>query len=194
MTSAYRRVVLTSGHMIDLPDRSHPRFPPSLEPAVAASIERAFDDWGIDRRDLVVSGGARGADILFAESAHRRGAALELILASDPDDFERSSVALPHSIWSQRFRYLIGKYSYQVPARDADNESSEGFDEVNREMFRRARTLCPPSLPCVALVWDEQPAGGPGGTGEFAVQATALGAEIVLINPVKLSATLSQAT
>ena len=99
MDGSYRRVVLTSGHLIDSVDRAAPRFPPCLEPIVANEIETMLDRWAIGPLDLVLNGAARGADILFAESAHRRGAGLEFVLASLPDQFERTSVALPRSIW-----------------------------------------------------------------------------------------------
>jgi hypothetical protein len=187
VTPPYRAVVLTSGHMIDTPDRATPRFPPYLEPAVAARIERVLEGWGIAAGDLVVNGGARGADILFAESAERRSASVEIVLASPPDEFEQTSVALPNSIWSQRFRHILRRHSYVVARRHPDDDPSlNEFAIANAAMIRRVEALSPPAKLHVALVWDEQPAGGPGGTGELAELARRLHAPLAVINPTQL--------
>lgn len=182
--AAYRRVVLTSGHMIDTTDRPSPRFPACLEPAVAYEIETVLDDWNIGPEDLLLLGGARGSDILFAESGHRRGSHIEIILASPPDVFEQTSVALPRSIWSQRFHDLLDHHPYTVS--QADDDAPNEFARVNSELIRRAKELAPPAELRVALVWDGQPATGPGGTGEFAELAMDLDAPLAVINPTKL--------
>ena len=184
--AANRTVVLTSGHMIDAVDRPSPRFPACLEPAVAHEIEAVLDGWDIGPEDLLLLGGARGSDILFAESGHRRGSHIEIILASPPDVFEQTSVALPRSIWSQRFRYLLERHPYTVSQADGGDGLPNEFARANQEMIRRARELAPPAKLRVALVWDEQPAGGPGGTGEFAELAVALDVPLAIINPIKL--------
>jgi hypothetical protein len=183
--AADRRVVLTSGHMIDAVDRPSPRFPVCLEPAVAREIEAVLDGWDIGPEDLLLLGGARGSDILFAESGHRRGSRVEIILASPPDVFEQTSVALPRSIWSQRFHYLLEHHPYTVSQADGGGAPNE-FARANQELIRRAKELAPPAQLRVALVWDEQPAGGPGGTGEFAELAMALDVPLAIINPIKL--------
>jgi hypothetical protein len=184
VSERYGMVVLTSGHMIDSPDRDAPRFPPGLEPSVAARIEQVFDEWRIGPGDLVINGGARGADILFAESAHRRGAGVEIVLALPPDEFEKTSVALPDSVWPERFRYLVRQYPPRVspPGDESHNE----FAAANAAMIRRAEDLVPPAELCIALVWDEQPAGGPGGTGDFADLARRFHAPLAVINPTQL--------
>jgi hypothetical protein len=184
--ASYRKVVLSSGHMIDTVDRPSPRFPPGLEPAVAHEIESVLDGWDVGPADLLLLSGARGSDILFAESGHRRGAHVELILASAPEVFEQTSVTLPRSIWSQRFHYLLAHHPYTVSMPAGDDGEPNEFARANRALFRRAEELVPPAELCVALVWDEQPAGGPGGTGEFASLAASLDAPLAIINPTKL--------
>jgi len=182
----YRKVVLSSGHMIDTADRPSPRFPPCLEPAVAHEIEAVLDGWDIGPADLLLLSGARGSDILFAESGHRRGSHVEIILASPPEVFEQTSVALPRSIWSQRFRYLLAHHPYSVSQADGQDGEPNEFARANRALLRRAEELAPTAELYVALVWDEQPAGGPGGTGEFAELAMALDVPLAIINPTKL--------
>lgn len=186
MSPPYRRVVLTSGHMIDTPGRSSPRFPACLEPVVADEIEAVLDGWDIGPGDLLLLSGARGADILFAESGHRRGAHLEIVLASPPDEFEQTSVALPRSIWPQRFRYLLRHHTYRITQAAEDDHAPNEFARANRDLLQRAKQLAPPADLRIALVWDQQPADGPGGTGEFAELAAALGVPLAIINPTRL--------
>ena len=187
MAPAFRRVVLSSGHMIDAPGRSVPRFPPCLEPAVADEVEAVLDGWDIGPGDLMLMSGARGSDILFAESGHRRGASVEIILASPPDEFEQTSVSLPRSIWSQRFRYLLRQHSYQVSLpNDNHLAAANEFARANADLLQRAVELAPPAELRIALVWDEQPAGGPGGTGDFAELAAELDVPLAIINPTRL--------
>ena len=186
MDGSYRRVVLTSGHLIDSVDRAAPRFPPCLEPIVANEIETMLDRWAIGPLDLVLNGAARGADILFAESAHRRGAGLEFVLASLPDQFERTSVALPRSIWARRFRYLLSQHPYRVVPPAMGLMSGDEYARANLELLRQAQELCPPGELYVGLVWDEQPAEGQGGTADLVALAAATGAPIAVVNPTKL--------
>ena len=54
-------------------------------------------------------------------------------------------------------------------------------------MIERALRLVPPATLRVALVWDEAPAGGPGGTGDFAELAHRLGAALEIVNPTRLT-------
>jgi hypothetical protein len=184
-SAPYRHVVLSSGHMIDTPDRPSARFPAGLEPAVAHEIEVVLDSWGIGPEDLLLLSLARGSDILFAESGHRRGAHIEIILASPPEEFEQTSVALPRSIWSRRFRYLLEHHPYSVSQADGDGKANE-FARANHALLRRAKELTIQGELRVALVWDRQPASGPGGTGEFAELAAALDAPLAVIDPTKL--------
>ena len=87
-------VVIVSGHMVDTPDRPRPRFPPERVPRVAGEVQAALERWDVGPGTTLVTGGARGADIVAAEAARARGARLRLVLACRPDDFVRVSVAL----------------------------------------------------------------------------------------------------
>jgi hypothetical protein len=81
------RAILFSGHMIDAPDRTSPRFPPALEPAVDTAIQHAIDRLQPDRGDVAVCSGACGGDILFAEAMLDRGVPLRIYLPFDEPTF-----------------------------------------------------------------------------------------------------------
>ena len=73
-----RKVLLFSGHMIDAPERSDPRFPPDKESIAAEAIAQILAEVGAGRTDLAICGGACGGDLLFAETVLERQLALEL--------------------------------------------------------------------------------------------------------------------
>lgn len=183
----YRTVVVTSGHMIDQPDRPTPRFPASLEPVVAARIDAMFASWRIGARDLVINGGACGADILFAECARRRGAAVELVLASPPDQFVTTSVARPTGHWVERFEALLAAHPHRVIDAAAPGDERNEFERANAAIIERARRLAPPATLRIGLVWDEKQAPGHGGTGDFAELARDLDCSLAVVNPTLLT-------
>src|SRR6266705_2201530 len=66
--SAPRQVFLFSGHMVDAPDRSPPRFPPDKEPLAAAAIDKLLDELGAGTTDVAISSGACGGDLTGCDS------------------------------------------------------------------------------------------------------------------------------
>ena len=94
-------VVLASGHLIDAPGRTPPRFPPNQVPRVTAQVQQALDGWGVGTGTTVVTGGARGADLIVAEQGLARGAQIVVCLALPQEEFERQSVELPDSDWAE---------------------------------------------------------------------------------------------
>ena len=187
MSHRYGKVVVTSGHMIDAPDRATPRFPPGNEASVAAAVERVLDGWAIGPGDIVLNGGARGADILFAESARRRGADVELLLALEPHAFESASVRLADSIWVERFRDLLDHAGHRVVSPHDFVDTTNEFARANQAMIARARQLAPPAQLHIALIWDGNAADGPGGTTDFAELARSLDAPLAIIDPLRPS-------
>ena len=101
------KAVLASGHLIDAPGRTPPRFPPEQVPRVTARARQALEGWGVGPGTTVVTGGARGADLIVGEEALARGAGIVVCLALPPEEFTRRSVELPHSDWVGRFRRLL---------------------------------------------------------------------------------------
>src|SRR5438046_129727 len=92
--------------MIDQPDRPVPRFPATAEATVAQAIREVFRSWGVGPGTLLVSGGARGADIMAAEQALLMGAEVWLLVALPDEEFVPGSVRLPGADWEDRYRSL----------------------------------------------------------------------------------------
>jgi hypothetical protein len=163
------RVVLGSGHLTDAPGRKTPRFPAAKEGPVSDRIAKQLADWHIGPGDLAICGGARGADLLFAEHCAARGAGVWLLLAFEEGKFLEQSVRLDGSDWEDRFYRLkqtAGVKISVLPDRlAAPPEEEQAFALTNLWMVNSALVEAKNLDQLYAiLVWDELPTGdGPGG-------------------------------
>ncbi len=99
-------VVAFSGHMIDHPARSSPRFPPALEAKVALALREKLDDLG---PSIGYAQAACGADILFLEAMHDAGMQTHIVLPFAPADFVETSVGFAGGDWTARFERALGR-------------------------------------------------------------------------------------
>jgi tetratricopeptide (TPR) repeat protein len=193
----FKKIVLASGHMIDEPDRVAKglgeRFPPRKEREVCERIAKQLETWAIGPGDLAICGGARGADILFAELSADRGAEVWLFIALPEAEFLEKSVRLPDSNWEQRYFDLQDRINVKVFFQDqrlqAPAKGASVFARNNLWMIHTARVEAnDPKHLYGLLVWDEKATGdGPGGTSDFATRVTKLGGRLApVINPTKL--------
>ncbi len=182
-----RHVIVESGHMVDAPGRPVPRFPPEAEPRIAAAVDATLEQWKVGPGSVVLTQGARGTDIIVAESALRKGAQVKLLLALSPREFEARSVFLPESRWSERFQLLLDRceVTVQAEAIGTPPEGESPFARNNRWVLDQgARLAEQENVPFQALVlWDQSEADGAGGTADFAAMATERGADLQVINP-----------
>ena len=154
--------VVVSGHMVDAPDRPQPRFPESEVPRIAAEVREALEGWNVGPETTVITGGARGADIIAAEEAHARGARIRLVLALPRAEFERQSVDLPGTDWLVRFRGISAAAEVDVVEHPPE---ADVFAETNARIVEEARAIDPE--PRALVVWDGKEGDGPGGTHDF---------------------------
>lgn len=188
----FEKVVACSGHMIDKPDRPNPRFPPEKETVVRDHIAQALADWQISESDLGICGGARGADILFAECCLERGAHMRLLIALPEQEFLEQSVRLNSGNWEERYFALRNHPNvetwFQHERSEPPAEGLSPFESDNIWMIDTAREEASSGKLYAVLVWDEKSAGdGPGGTAHFAKEIEQLGGEVSIVNPTKLS-------
>ena len=193
----FKRVIVASGHMIDAPDRIKKglgkRFPPAKEGLVRQKIAKQLKDWKVGKDDLAICGGARGADLLFAELCAGLGAEVWIFQALPQAEFLEQSVRLPKSDWEDRFRNFIDQPGVKVFLQSERIESppkgASPFKRNNLWMINTARVEAnDPKNLYALLVWDEKPSGdGPGGTSDFAERVKKLGGRLApIINPTKL--------
>ncbi|MDQ3564274.1 MAG: hypothetical protein M3436_09080 [Pseudomonadota bacterium] len=187
---SFGKVAICSGHIIDEPGRTPPRFPREKEDAVRAEIAKRLDQWNIGAGDLAVCGAARGADILFAEECAKRGARIRLLIARDLDAFVERSVRLPDSDWSARFYALYAKSEVAIqPERlGRPPEGVSPYARNNRWIVNMARVEGESSRKILALiVWDERESEGQGGAAHFAQIAGPCAGEVAIVNPELVS-------
>ena len=103
------------GHMIDAPDRSTPRFPAVLAPAVTAAIRERV---GRMHLPVVYTSAACGADLIFVEAALEVGAEVNIVLPFDREDFVQTSVAPGGDDWEARFRDALSRAARVIMATE----------------------------------------------------------------------------
>jgi tetratricopeptide (TPR) repeat protein len=192
----FRNIIMASGHMIDTPERSEPRFPAAKEDAVRARLAAQLDAWDVGAQDLAITSAARGTDLLFAELCVERGAHVRLHLPLASATFAAQSVRLEGSDWVERYFALLDRCEVaSQPERLGDPPAgvsvytrnnrwivntafAEADADPTRAAARRLHAL---------LVWDERPTGdGPGGTSDFAATVERLGGRVAVVNPTQL--------
>jgi hypothetical protein len=175
--------------MIDAPGRKEQRFPASKEALVRTHIAHQLDAWRVGADDVAICGGARGADMLFAEECLKRGARTRLLIALPEPEFIERSVRLPASDYEERYRALRKRCETQFQ-HEALGPAPEGvsvFARNNKWCIDTAQGLVSPERVLALLVWDELPTGdGPGGTSDFAARVAEGGGSVTVINPTRL--------
>ena len=183
------RAFICSGHMIDTPGRKKPRFPPSKEQPVRTSMAQLLRRWGVGAHDVAICGGARGADIIFAEECLKLATRVVLLIALPEEEFLARSVRLPASDWETRYRALRDRCETHFQHEEwADRHPDvDVFSRNNIWCLEKAYAMVSPENVFGLLVWDERPTGdGPGGTSDFANRIRARGGKVAIVNPTRL--------
>lgn len=181
--ASFSQVVLASGHMIDLPGRARPRFPPSAVPAITEAMAEALVDWNVGSGTLLISGGARGSDIIAAEQALALGAEAWLLLALADDEFLEASVRLPGTDWEARFRSLRDRCPtwFQADHLGPPPPGEDVFERNNDWCLAVARAQAGKGMARVLAVWDGRAGDGRGGTFHLVEMARSLGLPLKVV-------------
>ncbi len=150
-------VVVFSGHMIDDPDRSTPRFPPDLEEPVRQAIRERLEQL---KPGFGYASAASGSEILFLETMLDIGAEVHIVLPYNHDQFFEDSVAIrPEGNWEARYDRVLAEATEVFTAselRIGDGEIS--YEYANLVLYglaaTRARRLGTEMIPLA--VWDGQ--------------------------------------
>jgi hypothetical protein len=176
--------LLFTGHMIDLPERESPRFPPASETAARVRIGAEIDRTGTAQVGRGFASAARGGDILFHEECRRRDLQTEIVLPFGPQEFIKKSVAgAEGGNWEARFWDLWNRTAEEhrvvlnLPVED------QSFAECNTELLHRAQQFDQVHL--IAL-WDGQGGDGPGGTADMVGKLEKSGDKPAIIAPQQL--------
>ena len=188
------RVILFTGHRIDAPDRSKPRFPAVKETQARAMIYEAVakEKEKTDGRLLGLTGGASGGDILFHEVCEELNIPSEMYLVLPKNDYVKTSVADSGPGWVERFNRLYDKLGPKILA-DSDRlprwlRAKKDYDIWQRSnlwMLHNALSISQDHLTLVAL-WNGATGDGPGGTEDMVERAKDRGARFIHLDTRKL--------
>jgi class 3 adenylate cyclase len=177
------RVVVFTGHMIDRPGRTPPRFPPGAEEAVRSAIETRLDGLGAG---IGFASAASGGDIIFLEAMRRRGGKINIVLPYPEPDFIPGSVLVSGTgEWVGRFESVLsGAESVRRAVGQRFTESAVFFEYTNLLLLGLARlrsARLDVELVPLAL-WDGKTGGGAGGTGATVEEWRSQGFNVEVIN------------
>jgi len=168
-------IVVFTGHLLDAPGRAVPRFPASLEAAVAEQIAERL---GALNAGIGYTSAACGADLLFIEAMLARGAEVHVTLPFDRGDFIATSVSYAGPGWLARFESALERatsVTYGVKERYLGDDalfSHAGSLMLGAAMLR-ARQL--ETEPLMLAVVDHRFGGLVGGTADLIGQWARLG-------------------
>ncbi|NEQ77956.1 MAG: DUF4071 domain-containing protein [Okeania sp. SIO2C9] len=160
------RVVVFSGHMIDEPGRTIPRFPPEIESQVYEAIRDRLIQ--LDAR-LGYASAACGSDILFLEALSGLEGETHIVLPHEQEQFIKESIdIIPGSSWRRRFDEVLEKATEVIiPTHYNLEQSNIAYEYTNRILYgmakMRAEQLDTELIPMA--VWNQQ-IGGIGGTAK----------------------------
>ena len=192
-----QRVFLFSGHMIDKPERSPPRFPPAMEPLVKDAIAAKLDELSAAAGDLAISSGACGGDLLFVEACLARGMKTEIRIPFDEPAFLQASVSFAGEAWQQRFSAaksnpfatLLVMPDRLGPTPDALNPYSRN----NLWMLHSALAYGPEKVRFISL-WDRKKGDGDGGTEDMVATVRKYSGEVHILDARAMLDKIPQST
>jgi class 3 adenylate cyclase/tetratricopeptide (TPR) repeat protein len=128
-------MIIFTGHMIDHPERQHPRFPESIADAVSERIEAAIKSIG---PAIGFTSASCGADILFIEAMERLGHKVVIYLPFEKDDFIKTSVSFPGEEWVNRFNRIIEEHDIRYLTGEGYLGNDFLFDFLGKVLFGMA--------------------------------------------------------
>ena len=159
------RALLFSGHMVDAPGRTSPRFPATIVPQVSRALTEEVDDLRAGAGDTALCSGACGGDLLFGEAVLAKGVALRMYLPFEEPEFLEKSVRFAGEHWVERYRAVSARSKLFVATAVLGPlpDQADPYERTNRWMLDEAKRIGGANVVLVCL-WDGQGGDGPGGT------------------------------
>jgi len=184
-----RYVFLFSGHMIDAPGRSEPRFPTDKEKIAAQAIAKKLDELYAGPKDLALCGGACGGDLLFAEACLNRNVHLQIRIPFDEPTFLKNSVTFADGNWRDRY-YAVKNNKlttlFLMPEELGPTpEDANPYERDNLWQLYTALSIGPEKIRFICL-WDGKGGDGPGGTKHMHDEVLKRSGKVYVIDTNKL--------
>jgi hypothetical protein len=186
-----RQVLLFSGHMIDPPGRTPPRFPARSEPIAARAIAQALERLGAGPDDLAFSQAAAGGDLLFLEACQQRGVPCRVLLPFQEHEFIEKSILPSADGEDWRARFEAVQQRLQEPVRVMGEvlgplpQGANPFEACNLWLLYSALAYGADKLTFIAL-WDGGGGRGPGGTRHMYEEVAQLDGRVIWLDTRRL--------
>ena len=187
-------VILFTGHRIDAPGRSTPRFPAAKEKQARGMISEAVakEKEKANGRIIGLTGGACGGDILFHEVCEELSIPSHMYLVLPKNEYIKASVADGGPEWVERFNRLYDKLKPKILS-DSDRlprwlrakKDYNIWQRSNLWMLHNALAVSQDHLTLIAL-WNGATGDGPGGTEDMVARAKDRGARFIHLDTTKL--------
>jgi hypothetical protein len=187
-----RKVFLFSGHMIDAPGRTVPRFPPEKETVAAKKIAEALDQFDAGLNDIALTQGACGGDLLFTEACQQRRVKVHWLQPFREQEFIQHSVVRCSEAWHSR--YLAAKARLAAPIRSAPDELGElspdtpdglPYERCNLWLLYTALAFGADKVRFICL-WNGEGGDWPGGTEHMVNEVKRWHGDVTWINIRKI--------
>jgi tetratricopeptide (TPR) repeat protein len=184
------RVILFTGHMIDPPGATPPRFPDSMRAKARQAILNKVQQelTRTEGKVVAIASAASGGDLLFHDVCEELDIEHRLLLPLAPDRFRTESVSPAGRFWEDQFDRLLRKFpappylsnSDDLPIWLSMKTDYSTWQRVNLWLLQEAIALESKNLTLIAL-WDGAKTEGIGGTYHMRVTAQECGAALVTI-------------
>jgi hypothetical protein len=180
-----RYVFLFSGHMIDAPGRSEPRFPADKEKIAAKAIAEVLNQLGAGPKDIGLCGGACGGDLLFAEACLKLGVHLQIRVPYDEPTFLKKSVTFAGGNWRDRFDNVKKNPNTLLLVMPeelgATPENVNPYERNNLWQLYTALSMGAEKVRFICL-WDGKGGDGPGGTKHMHDEVKKRAGQVFVLN------------
>jgi len=184
------RVILFTGHMIDAPGTSPPRFPDSIRgKARQAIFDKVQQELKRTEGEVVaIASAASGGDLLFHDVCEELGIEHRLLLPLAPDRFRNESVSPAGRFWEDQFDQLLRKFPTPAYLSNSDDlpiwlsmkTDYSTWQRANLWLLQEALAAEGRNVTLIAL-WDAVKTEGIGGTYHMRAIAQECGAALVTI-------------
>jgi len=197
IASAPQRVLLFTGHMIDAPGRSEPRFPPDKIEIAREKIAEAVTAEQQLAGGIAygIAGGANGGDIIFHQVCEAMGIPTRIFLAVPREIYIRESVASAGPQWIEEFNRLVKSRpvrvlcdSKELPRWLQDKPHYNIWQRNNLWNLHNALAAAGGENVTLIALWNGATGDGPGGTADMVQKAQERGAKTLILDTKKIFA------
>ena len=163
-----RQVWLFSGHRIDEPGRSVPRFTPAMQPAARRRLAEALKRLHAGPSDLALCQAAAGGDLLFLDCCNALGVRCRVLLPLNEAQFIEQSIlaSIDGKAWLARWlalRSMLTEPPSEMPTiLGPAPDGIDPYERCNQWLLNTALACGPDKLRLLCL-WNGLGGDGPGG-------------------------------